>query len=112
MAEAFARRDYPEHNHKSAGIEVAKPGDIVPIDVWQVMMEKELDLKHHRRTPLTPEMICEADKVYVLCGKEECPDYLISFDKAEYWPIADPIHGYGSMVNARDDIEERVGVMF
>jgi len=112
MAEAFFFFFYSEHKSRSVGLKVGKPGDIIPFEVWEVMMEKGFDLKHHRRVKLMPEMVDSADKILVLCDKGECPDYLINSDKVDYWQVDDPVDGYASMVAARDHIEYKVKNMF
>jgi len=112
MAEAFSRKYYPDYKSRSAGVNVGKQGDAVPFEVWEVMNDKGLDLKHHRRVKLNCGMVDSADKILVLCDKNECPDYLISSNKAEFWQVDDPVGGYDSMIAARDNIEEQVKNMF
>ena len=112
MAEAFSRKYYPKHNSKSAGVNVMVQGDIVPIDVWNIMIEKGIDLKHHRSNMINPKMVDSADKIFVLCPEDECPNYLINADMVDYWKIDDPVGGYDSMVAARDNIEKLVKNLF
>ena len=108
MAEAFFKKYHPEHEARSAAVNGKYMGELLPIQVWKALYEKGIDLKHHRSKPLTQEYVKESDKIFVLCEKKLCPDYLLKSDKAIYWKIDDPIQGLDSIIEARDNIEERV----
>ncbi|MBR9705995.1 hypothetical protein GOV14_03105 [Candidatus Pacearchaeota archaeon] len=114
MAEYFFKQDYAALRHvsKSCGVDVKDQGEIVPIQVWQAMMEKGIDIKHHRSVQLREGHLEWPDKAIVLCKPNFCPDYLRNSRKSEFWYIDDPIKGYDSITHARDIIEVKISNIF
>jgi len=113
MAEYFFKRHYPNPEVRSAGINVRNQGEISPILIWQSMKEKDIDMKHHRSTQLTPKMAEDADKIIVLCKGILCPTYILYSKKTIYWDIEDPKGSNVSDIRkVRDNIEEKVNNFF
>lgn len=107
MAEYFYNELYGG-GAKSAGTRVIDQGDVVPLEVWEVMNEMGICLKNHRTLGLVSRLVDEAGRIYVLCGREDCPSYLLESRKVEFWDVADPIEGKDSIRKARDEIREKI----
>ena len=108
MAEYFCDKYFGRGVARSAGVDVGRQGDVVPFFVWEAMNEVGICMKHHRTTLLVSGMVERAERIYVLCERERCPDYLLESSKVEFWDVADPVDGVDSIRRVRDEIERRV----
>ncbi len=112
MAEAFYNYFTHSDNAKSAGIldfTPAKYGHPI-LEVVTVMNEEGIDVSDKIVKTVTEKMYIEADHVYILCSREECPSFLlVNEDKITFWKIKDP---FGSTVDnfrlIRDQIKKLV----
>ena len=129
MAEAFFNR-LSRHQASSAGIRVGdQAGQTLadrsrepaasdtPGNMLRIMQEEEgLDLTGNRRTQLTPEMVEQADRVFVIAPDEPYPDYLQNpasdgevGDKVTFWEIPDLFGApYDSVRQLKEQIKEQV----
>ncbi len=74
-----------------------------------VMQEEGIDISHQTVQHLTKQDVDEADEIYVLNSRGDCPLFLSESPKAVFWNVRDP---YGSSIetfrNTRDLIKEKV----
>jgi len=112
MAEAFYNFFSRSDNATSAGVldfTPAKYGHPLA-EVIAVMNEEGIDVSQKKVKTVNEEMYKNADHVYILCKKEECPAFLLNNkSKVTFWNVTDP---FGlSMENyrtIRDQIKELV----
>ena len=111
MAEGF----YNHHTHTSDGFSAGtnplapERYKVVPDMMVDIMKEKGVDIHGQKVKYVTEEMVRSAERIYVMCEKEKCPDFLAGSAKVEYWAVADP--HYMSLEDTkkiRDTIEEKV----
>ena len=57
--------------------------------VWEVMDEEGIDVRKYVRRQLTPKMMNDYDKVYVMTESGFCPDYLLDSPKSIFLDIED-----------------------
>ena len=75
----------------------------------EVMKDVNVDISKHGVTQLTEDMVKNADEVYVLCPKMDCPKYLLNSKKATFWKIKDPLlYGIDFTKKIRDKIKKKV----
>lgn len=77
----------------------------------EVMQEIGIDISEQKVRLVTSKMIEEADKIYVLCKKEECLPFLLKEgkDKITFWNIPDPYGlGISHTRKVRDMIKGKV----
>jgi len=102
MAEAIFRAlAGDEHTVKSAGID-ALGSDGTDLNgmllkdrpsskhVIECLREIGIDTSSHVIERLTPEMVENADKIFIMAKSETVPEFLKSSGKAVYWDIEDP----------------------
>lgn len=68
-----------------------------------------IDASTHIIKRLTPEMVAEADKIFVMVEPETVPDFVKASGRATYWIMSDPDEQpleFNRQV--RDDIKEKV----
>jgi protein-tyrosine-phosphatase len=54
-------------------------------------------------------MIDSADKIFIMCKKEECPQFLLDSNKINFWDIDDPNNtNIDNHKRIRDEIKEKV----
>jgi len=111
MAEAYYNYFTKSNNASSAGVL-----DYTPLkyphpaeEVIQVMKEDGIDISQQIVKFITKEMVDSADNIFVMCKKEECPEFLLGSNKITFWDIDDP---YDTNIEThrriRDEIKERV----
>jgi arsenate reductase len=89
MAPAFFNKLFKNHKAIGAGTHVGEhEGEPLHPFVIQCMSELGYDLSKNTRKQLTPEMVREADKIIVMTGKENLPDY-VDMSKVVFWKIGD-----------------------
>ncbi len=95
MAEAIFNSLSKEHRAVSAGTEKGRVTDHKLKDfpehsnLFICMNEIGLDIKNNISKCLTPEMVADADKIFVMAEKETWPDYLKESDEVIFWNIED-----------------------
>lgn len=113
MAEAFFNRLSKKNIATSAGFQVGdrdgKPlhekGTSSGEFVVGSMAELGYDLSENRRKQLTPRMVRDADRIFVMAERDEVPDYLRDSEKAAFWDVADGKgQSYGFHCRMRDQI--------
>lgn len=79
-------------NASSAGVDPTTPArypKLVP-EVLRVMDEEEIDLSEKKVKYVTEEMVNQSDKIFILCKKKDCPDFLLKHHTISFWEIEDP----------------------
>ena len=109
MGEGFYRYYYPDEEVMSAGLDVIEEGYPCAPTISMLMAEKGIDISSQVTTRLNRELVDSVDKVVVMFRREDCPDYLLDFDKANFWYVLDPKgadeHG---LRRTRDEIEKGI----
>jgi arsenate reductase len=112
MAEGFYKNKHGENSAISAGIQdVAEKFHGKPRgDIVEVMKEVGIDISEQRIKQLNVEMVDKAEKIYVLCKKDECPDFLLKAkEKINFTEVADPYDmSIDGVRKIRDDIKDIV----
>ena len=111
MAEAY-------HNHftKSDSASSAGISDFTPVkyghplkEVVQVMREEDIDVAQKKVKTVTEEMVKKSDRVFVMCKKEECPGFLLDYNKVTFWDVGDPFQtDLDNFRKIRDKIKAKV----
>ena len=112
IAEGYYNFFTKSNNASSAGI-----SDSTPLkyshptkEVIQIMEEEGIDTSKKIVKSITKEMVDNADKIFVMCPKERCPNFLSDSNKNTFWDIDDP---YDTSIEnhrrVRDEIKKRVG---
>lgn len=111
MAEAYYNHFTNTNDAKSAGVSESAPKKYPCLvdEVIQVMQEEGIDVSGKKVKKVTEEMADASDKIFVMCGKEECPEFLINSGKVIFWEVEDPyqmsIDGFRKI---RDLIKQKV----
>lgn len=111
MAEGFYNHFTGQQNASSAGTDPTTPARFKHprIDIIQVMMEEGIDVSQKIVKTVAEQMIREADRIFVLCKKEECPDFLVHSEKTVFWSIRDPFEmNLEETRKIRDEIKAKV----
>ncbi|MBT3836572.1 hypothetical protein HOD05_00610 [Candidatus Woesearchaeota archaeon] len=92
MAEAYYNHFTHTKNASSAGTLDFTPEKYkIPLKpVIEVMKEEGIDISQQKVEFVTQEMVDTNDKIYILCKKEKCPEFLLNSNKIEIWDIKDP----------------------
>ena len=92
MAEAYYNFFTKSDNASSAGILDFTPAKYKhpTKEVIQIMGEDKIDVSHKNVKFITKEKVDDADKIFVMCKKEECPDFLLNSNKIVFWNVDDP----------------------
>ena len=92
MAEAYYNHFTNSNDAFSAGVL-----DFTPTkyghptkEVVEVMKEEEIDVSQKIVKYITEKMVKESDKIFIMCKKEECPDFLLNSNKVNFWEVSDP----------------------
>lgn len=111
MAEAYYNHLTGSRNASSAGVLNFTPAEYGhPIkEVVQVMKEEGMDVSHNEVKTLTEEMVKNSEKIFVMCTKEECPDFLLNSSKINFWDVGDPFNtNLDNFRRIRNKIKRRV----
>lgn len=111
MAEGYFNHFSNPHRAKSAGVSpFIEEVFHAPADTAVAVMKEEgIDISKQKVTSLTRELAESADRIYVLCKKEECPEYITDSEKTVYWDIDDPFAGDSETFrHVRDEIKRKV----
>ena len=111
MAEAFYNHFTKTRDATSAGILDFTPlkYPVLPDEVVTVMQEEGIDVSKGKVKTYTKEMIENAENIYVLCRKDECPAIIAESRKATFWSIEDPYGmGMDDIRKIRDQIKQKI----
>lgn len=111
MAEAFYNYYTNSKDACSAGTDPTTPKKYpkIPDIICQAMLEEGIDISHNKVKTVNKRFVEEADRIYVMCKKEECPDFLLESTNVTYWDVDDPyLNGYADLRKIRDEIKTKV----
>ena len=114
MAEAYYNFFTKSGDASSAGVldfTPVKYGHSVK-EVIQVMKEDGIDISQQNVKFITEEMVKASDRIFAMCKKEECPQFLLNSNKITFWNIDDPYDT--SLENhrkIRDEVKEHVQLL-
>ena len=111
MAEAFYNHFTQTNDAWSAGVDPTTPRryPYPAKEIIQVMQEENIDVSKRKVKVITKEMVENSDKIFVMCKKEDCPDFLLSHDRVTFWNIKDPYKaGLKATRKVRDNIKGKV----
>lgn len=116
MAEGYYNHFTKTNDAKSAGVSESAPKKYPRLidEVIEVMKEEGIDLSDKKVKTVTKEMVDESDKVFVLCDKVYCPEFLLNSDRVTFWQVPDPFEtGIDNFRKIRDLIKSKVsGLIF
>lgn len=111
IAEAFYNHFTKSKNASSAGVDPTTPERYSnpTEEIIQVMKEEGIDVSHQKVKIVTPEMVKGSDRIFIMCKKEDCPNFLLEHPKITFWNIEDPYKaGLEATRKVRDDIKSKV----
>lgn len=111
MAEAFYNNYTNSEYAYSAGTDPTTPKKYpkIPDIICQAMLEENIDISHNKVKTVNKKLVEEADYIFVMCEKEECPDFLVDSPKVTYWDVEDPyLMGIEDLRKIRDEIKAKV----
>lgn len=111
MGEAFYNYFTKTNDAFSAGTSSSTPKSFskIPKEIVEIMEEEDIDITNHKVKTVTKKMVSEADKVFVMCKKGYCPDFLLNSEKVTFWEIEDPYKkNIEDMKKIRNKIKDRV----
>ena len=111
MAEAFYNNLTKSKNAFSAGTNPNTPTKYpkIPDEIFQIMKEENIDVSHQKVKLINRHFVDEAERIFVMCKKDLCPDFLTKSDKVIYWKIEDPYQmSIDDMRKIRDQIKVKV----
>ena len=114
MAEAYYNFLTKTKDASSAGVL-----DFTPLkygrpvkEVIQVMKEDGIDISQQNVKFITEEMVKESDRIFVMCEKEECPEFLLNSNKITFWDIDDPYNtDIENHRKIRDEVKKQVRLL-
>jgi len=92
MAEGYYNK-YSEGNAAtSAGTDPSTPSKYptLPKVIIDLMHEEGIDISSNQVKYINGDMVNKAEKVFVLCEKQQCPKFLLESNKVTFWEINDP----------------------
>lgn len=111
IAEAYYNYFTKSNDTISAGLLDFTPAKYVhPVEeVVQIMKEEGIDVSKNKVKFITKEMVENSDKIFAMCKKEECPDFLLNSNKVTFWEIDDPYDtSLDNHKKIRDEIKSKV----
>ncbi|MFW6047364.1 MAG: low molecular weight phosphatase family protein [Candidatus Woesearchaeota archaeon] len=111
MAEAFYNHFTNSKNAFSAGIDPNTPTKYpkIPNEICQIMKEENIAVSNQKVKLIKRHFVDEAEKIFVMCKKDLCPDFLTNSEKVVYWKIEDPYEmNIDDMRGIRDQIKIKV----
>lgn len=92
MAEAYYNHLTKTLDATSAGVDPKTPAKYpqLPSYICEAMAEEGIDVSNQHVKTVNEQIVNNAEKIFVMCSREACPDYLVQSDKVTYWNIADP----------------------
>ena len=111
MAEAFYNYFTKSKNAFSAGTNsnTSTKYPKIPDEICQIMKEENIDVSHQKVKLINKHFVDETKRIFVMCKKNLCPDFLINSDKVIYWEIEDPYQmSVDDMRKIRNQIKVKV----
>jgi arsenate reductase len=111
MAEAFYNHFTQSDDAWSAGIDLTTPKRYPhPAEIIiKVMKEENIDISNKKVKIVTKEMAENSDEIFVMCKREDCPDFLLNHNGVTFWNIKDPYKaGSDATRRIRDLIKYKV----
>ena len=111
MAEAFYNHFTRSSDASSAGLiqKTPKLYPRLPDDICNVMAEQGIDVSNQKVKTVNEDMVNAAERIFVMCEKEHCPDYLLKSSKAVFWQVEDPYKkSFDELRSIRDEIKAKV----
>ena len=111
MAEAFYNHLTKSKDAFSAGTDPKTPKKYpkIPEEIYKIMLEEGIDISSQKVKLINKKFINEARKIFIMCKKELCPNYLINSNKTTYWKITDPYKmNLYDRTKIRDEIKAKV----
>lgn len=92
IAEGYYNHFTKSFDAISAGVDPTTPSrwKAPAPEVLEVMKEEQIDLSEKKVKYVTEEMVNQSDKIFILCKKEYCPDFLLKHPTIFFWEIEDP----------------------
>jgi len=111
MAEAFYNFYTRSKDGYSAGVNPETPIKYskLPDEICQIMLEEDIDIRHQAVKTIDKKFVADATKIFIMCKREQCPDFLVNSGKAEYWEIENSHYlDIENMRRIRNQIKARV----
>ena len=111
IAQAYYNYLTNSNDAYSAGInqEVIRIYLRIPKDIIGLMKEESIDMSNQMPKLVDRVMVDEAERIFIMCEKEQCPEYLRSSEKATFWKIKDPHYlSIRKTRKIRNQIKEKV----
>ncbi len=115
MAEAYYNFFSKTEDAFSAGTDPTTPERYpAPAQkIIDVMSEEGIDVSNKKVSLIKESDVEIADKIYVICDRSLCPDFLAESEKATFWEIEDPYKmDVDDTRNIRDQIKVKVQELF
>ena len=92
MAQAYYDFFTKSNNAFSAGTDPKSPPQYPTMSkvFCDIMLEENIDMSHQYVKLINQKYVDEAEKIFVLCQKKYCPEFLLKSNKATYWDVEDP----------------------
>jgi len=92
MAQAYYNSFTKSHDAFSAGTDPKSPSQNPKMSktFCDIMLDDNIDMSDQYVKLIKQEYGDDADKIYVLCEKKYCPEFLLDSDKTTYWTVEDP----------------------
>ena len=111
MAEAFYNHFTNSSYSWSAGIQEDTPArynNPAPM-VVEAMLELGIDISQAKVKTINQQIIDESERIVVMCGKKQCPDFLLESKKIIFWNITDPFEAtFEEIRKVRDTIKDKI----
>ncbi len=111
MAEGFYNHFTYSNDASSAGTNVETPKKYprLPQEIITIMSEKGIDISNQKVKLVTEEAVKTCDRIYIMCEREKCPQFLLDSDKIIFWDVKDPHYmTLDEMRIIRNTIEQKV----
>lgn len=111
MAEAYYNNLTKSKKAFSAGLDPKTPSKYktLPNQIIKLMKEEGIDVSKNVVKEITNKDIENAKRLYVMCGKEQCPKSILKSNKVTFWKITDPYKASLEKTREiRDQIKELV----
>ncbi|MBD3361587.1 hypothetical protein GF358_02215 [Candidatus Woesearchaeota archaeon] len=111
MAEAYYNFLTNSKDAVSAGnmLDIENRYPKLPCTIVNLMSEEGIPINSQKPKTVTPEMVDVCDRMYVLCPREQCLDFVVNSEKAVFWNVKDPYNvTFENMRKIRDKIRKKV----
>lgn len=111
MAQAYYNHFTKSNDAFSAGTDPESPPQYPTMSkvFCDLMLEENIDMGHQYVKLINQKYVNEAEKIFVLCEKKYCPEFLLKSKKVTYWNVEDPeFMTHENMRKIRDQIKSLV----